>query len=611
MRHDTTRTSENKMTFLHLLGMMAALLGTTQNDSGVIAGKVSRLDGSGGIPGVQVLLVGPATGPGLNAILSNPLMAAEIAEGASFPQVTITTGDDGRFSFKDLAPGLYTLRARREGYFGAALSGDSVTSTVVTATVPLVAGEANAEISLTMARGVTISGRIRYPNGQPMVNVGVGAFQLAYNNGKPVLSAANSKMTDDRGEYRLFWLPPGDYYVGVTPPRPSTTDGRPEAYAKTYYPAATDARTAQRLTVIDGVDLQNMDITVRPLGTSTVSGQVINALSGGGATQPSPFSMFYLLPRDPTLLTDTTVPGLLDMRSDRTGRFELRGVPTGSYDLLTTAQDGQGRAFPGRARIEVGPGNLENVVINIRPGVEVKARVRFDGQMISAQPVAQNPVLSQDPNLLRVAPSPSLVDRGSAAPAIRLQLRSKENNAALFDSAAAFNASSDSEGSVVFPNVPESVYTVQVSGSVPANAYVADIREGGVSIYGSGLEITGERPGLIEVILASGGSTVKGVARDAAGKPAINALIVLIPESSRRQNVALYKNVRTGTDGAFTITAVPPGEYKLFAWRSVFSVPATAYMNADFLSKYESRGQPLSIGAGGSPAVELTLIPTN
>jgi hypothetical protein len=443
-----------------------------------------------------------------------------------------------------------------------------------------------------------------------MINVNVAAVQLAYNNGKPVLSAGSGKMTDDRGEYRLFWLPPGDYYLGVTPPRPSTTDGRPEAYARTYYPSATDARTAERVKVIDGVDLQNMDITVRPLGTSTVSGQVINALPGGGATQPSPLSMFYLLSRDPTLLTDNTVPSLLDMRSDRTGRFVLRDVPTGSYDLLTTALDGQGRAFPGRARIEVGPGNLENVVINIRPGVEVKARVRFDGQTIAAQPVAPNPAL-QEANLLRVASSPSLVDRGSAAPAIRLQLRSKENNAGLFDSAAASNASSDSEGTVVFPNVPESVYTVQVSGSLPANAYVADIREGGVSIYDGGLTITGDRPGLIEVILASGGSPIKGIARDATGKPAINALIVLVPESSRRQNAALYKNVRSGNDGSFTISAVPPGEYKLFAWRSVFSVPATAYMNADFLSKYESRGQPLSVRAGASPAVELTLIPTN
>jgi hypothetical protein len=321
--------------------------------------------------------------------------------------------------------------------------------------------------------------------------------------------------------------------------------------------------------------------------------------------------MFYLLSRDSNIQTDTTVPSLLDMRTDRTGRFELRGVPIGSYDLLTTAQDGQGRAFPGRARIEVGPGDLDNVVITIRPGVEVKARVRFDGQPIAAQPVPQNPGLPQEANLLRIAPTPSLVDRGSAAPAIRLQLRSKENNPALFDSAAASNASSDAEGAVVFPNVPESQYTVQVSGTLPANAYVADIREGGVSIYDSGLAITGERPGLIEVILTSGGSTIKGIVRDAAGKPAINAIIVLVPESSRRQNIALYKNVRSGTDGSFTMSAIPPGEYKLFAWRSVFSVPATAYMNANFLLKYESRGQPLSARAGAGPNVELTLIPTN
>lgn len=174
------------------------------------------------------------------------------------------------------------------------------------------------------------------------------------------------------------------------------------------------------------------------------------------------------------------------------------------------------------------------------------------------------------------------------------------------------NASIDAAGAIIFPNVPESIYAVHVSGSVPENAYVADIREDGVSIYDSGLAVTTASPGLIDVIVSSGGSTIKGTVRDAADKALANAVIVLVPPASRRQNPVLYKNVRSSNDGSFTITAVPPGEYKLFAWHSVFSVPATAYMNAEFMSKYEARGQSVSVAAGATPPfVLLTVLPAD
>lgn len=186
------------MSLLSLLAVLAAFQGTTLSNQGVIAGKITQLDGTGRVSGVQVLLVGPATGPGLNAIISNPLMAAEIAEGASFPQVTITTGDDGRFSFKNLAPGLYTIRAKRDGYFGASMPGSPPTSTLTTTSVTVVAGQTNPEVSLALAHGVTISGQVRDPNGQPMPDVTVAAFQMKYSDGRPALGATLSKTTEDR-----------------------------------------------------------------------------------------------------------------------------------------------------------------------------------------------------------------------------------------------------------------------------------------------------------------------------------------------------------------------------------------------------------------------------
>src|SRR5262245_39297933 len=104
-----------KLLLLCVILVTAGIQAPTQTNSGVISGKVARPT-SEGISGVEVLLVGPLTGTAANAATSNPLMIAEIAEGASIPQATLTTENDGRFVFRNLAPGQYTLRVRREGF---------------------------------------------------------------------------------------------------------------------------------------------------------------------------------------------------------------------------------------------------------------------------------------------------------------------------------------------------------------------------------------------------------------------------------------------------------------------------------------------------------------
>ena len=48
-----------------------------------------------------------------------------------------------------------------------------------------------------------------------MPNVNVAAHAITYENGRIYPQLASSQTTDDRGEYRMFWLPPGDYVVVV------------------------------------------------------------------------------------------------------------------------------------------------------------------------------------------------------------------------------------------------------------------------------------------------------------------------------------------------------------------------------------------------------------
>jgi len=53
------------------------------------------------------------------------------------------------------------------------------------------------------------------PDGDPIGRVQVLALRLVYDGGKQVLTIAQTVTTNDRGEYRMFWLTPGAYRVAA------------------------------------------------------------------------------------------------------------------------------------------------------------------------------------------------------------------------------------------------------------------------------------------------------------------------------------------------------------------------------------------------------------
>jgi hypothetical protein len=92
---------------------------------------------------------------------------------------------------------------------------------------------------------------------------------------------------------------------------------------------------------------------------------------------------------------------------------------------------------------------------------------------------------------------------------------------------------------------------------------------------------------------------------DALRKPVPTARIALVPERSRRQNLLLYKAAVSDSKGSFTMSGVAPGQYSLFAWESL---PGTAYMSAEFMAPYETKGQAVTITEGAVANTEVKLI---
>jgi hypothetical protein len=641
-------------------------LQTPQVNNGVIEGRVTRVGSSEGISDVQVTLIGPSTvtssalgglytpntslTPDMRAQIDQlinsapPNITLEVVANAAIrmeanllglpapalptpnsttaapppaPQTAVVTNSEGVFAFRNLAPGRYQIRAQREGYFGAPPPGSAIVgaSTIVNTTATVITGQPTQPVSMAMLRGAIVSGRVRDPNGQPMQTAQVGAFQINYQNGRKVLQQMNSRQTDDRGEYRLYWLPPGDYIIGTIPRRGLITAAPTpqDNYARTFYPNTVEGQSATVVHAGEGAEISGIDVLVRPDATGRILGRVVHSFVGPYG-QPAIASTFYLFPANPVGLADTGITNFPNSSPNRTtGEFDIRGLLPGPYELMSNVPDGNGRQAWGRTRVNVTPGDVRDVTLSITPGIELKAQLSVDGApsgyTMQAPPAGARGALTVLNGVVtQLPPAPPAPPAPVPTPTYRIQLRSAEGLGLVppYENASNQDMSYDPSGVFTFRSVVPGKYYIAVQ-PLPANAYVVDVKAGGTSVFDSGVDISSQT-GEIQVIVSTSGAKIQGRVIDAEQKPAASARVVLVPPASRRQNVQLYKVATSDSSGNFTISGIAPGDYKLFAWETV---PNTAWLNQEFLAPFEGRGLAVTVSASGStPAtIELKRIP--
>src|SRR5262249_46703593 len=147
--------------------------------------------------------------------------------------------------------------------------------------------------------------------------------------------------TNDRGDYRLFWLTPGSYYIGVVPVRPDTglTDVR-GIYAKTFYPGTTDINNAAILTVHPGEEL-NADFKIQWLPLRRISGQIADRVAA--IASPNQKYSIFLVPSEANSLVDPQLQPAITVGNDDAGqstiKFDISRVFPGKYDMLVETVD--------------------------------------------------------------------------------------------------------------------------------------------------------------------------------------------------------------------------------------------------------------------------------
>src|SRR3954471_19916794 len=102
--------------------------------------------------------------------------------------------------------------------------------------------------------------------GEPVANARITLQSYQYVQGrKQLVPAGGGGSTNDLGEYRVFGIAPGKYYLSATPmiTSPFANDrsasaGPEEDYVSTYYPGTIDPASAAQLDVAAGAQLRGI-----------------------------------------------------------------------------------------------------------------------------------------------------------------------------------------------------------------------------------------------------------------------------------------------------------------------------------------------------------------
>ena len=570
-----------------------------------IQGKVARRDSSAPLPDVVVVIQ-----------RTDGLFERSITQ----PSYSAKTSDDGAFTFQNIEPGQYRVSATRPGF----VYGQGGTSGPGLA-IAIAAGQKIRDVHLAMISAGVIAGRIADHNGDPVDNAQVQVSKASYAAGRRKLVAVQSVTTNDLGDYRLFGLTPGQYYVSATPvesskqhsnasdgdeiqasvstigavtkfssstsptasPIPAPRDSQPsvsiaaikrilkdggtveEANLPVYFPGTTDVQAAKSVDLPAGGIVGGIDFVMSPVGVRHIRGRV----TASDSVRLGPVSI-TLIPRNPGV-EDYTPPKVTVDES--TGTFELSGVQRGLYSLLASSA-----TMFGRVPIQMDDADLPNVVVAMTNGFTLSGKVNVenpDPKALNAKAaIIDAVVLNADPQI------PGLP--------------------------GGFSGRVESDGSFVITGVIPGRYQTAVAyhsnpGETTPLLYSKGAGLGDVDVLG-GLQLEFQPQEKLEIVLGTKPGSIEGVALSQKRDALANVTVVAVPEMGYRRRTGLYKRVSTDPNGRFQIQGLRPGEYKVFAWEEV---ERDAWLDPDFIRAYEDRGISVYVREGVSATVAPDVIP--
>lgn len=485
-------------------------------------------------------------------------------------KIATKTAADGHFELKNVPAGQYRLMVRRNGYVSQELGqkkpGDPG------ATFTLGPSQQKTDLVFKLGRAAVISGRIYDEDGEPMAGVSVLAMRQVYREGRRQLGIAARVESDDLGEYRLFGLAPGRYYVSAETPNwnrvvgdrefsGSNRNGGEKGYAKIYYPSALEFGKASSIYVKEGDEIPSTDILMREVTVYRVRGKVAYLFPHKGKND----TQLQVMRRGQQVNWDFVSFQSVD-RAD--GTFEIPELQSGEYTVTANYFD-QGKNYSTQEDVDVFNADVDGFTLILGESVNIQGRVLWEGKVSLVEGVAT----------IGLYPAQSGTMWGGEA-------HVDENNR------------------FTLKEVPQGTFHLNVDG-ISKDCYIKEVRLGESLVPDQIVQIKRGGASELEITVSSRGARLQGTVLNEEKLPVAGVWVVAVPEETKRSLHHLYKPVTTDQYGHYDLRGLTPGEYTIFSWDGI---ERGEWEDSDFLKATEAKGVVLDASDGDTKSTDLQLI---
>lgn len=511
------------------------------------------------------------SGSVFNSVTNEPVRRALVQVNSGNEQHSAFTGSDGRFQMDGIPEGTAMVSAQRPGYFDPRFLPNRSGMPVPSYTVG--SGGNDFRVPLTPESGIT--GTVLDADGEPIENVQVQLLAQQMVNGRKQWQNRGAASTDEQGSYSIGELMPGSVVV-CTAAQSATpmAAANAESFPPKCFPDSPDVQSAQIIDVQPGQQAR-ADFKLISAPAFTVSGIVAGIVPGMG---------MGAWVEGPEGMQMQVAHGGVD---PSTGRFMIRSVPNGSWNIHFQGGDRKGNLLEAIEPVTVSGADVRGRRVVLQPGADIPIEiVRASAEQ--ASPANQEGTQPQPPN--------------GAAQTPQVQVHLTPVTGAM-NGQQYYSSQLPNEDGTFDPAAPAAVRSVppgsyQVGAQVMGQGCVSSVSSGSMDLSRQPLIVSaGSAPPAISVTLRNDCASIDiTLHTDVSGSSAYVLVLADAPHSEP-QILSIQTN-----GGSVTVSNLSPGSYRVYA---VEDVQSLEYTNPEALRNLPS--QSLSLEPNGKAALTLEL----
>lgn len=535
-------------------------------------------------------------------IVSIRIRIAPVKTAAGGQMTTAVTDDRGMFRIGGLSQGTYSIVSEGSPDYQSVVA---TRAPVSPSSKPLtIQVREGAEHSVALAYqdtavilsyaevGAVVTGHVVDEYGEPAPGLTVRLARVG-SSGITAGEFSNvPRLTDDRGEYRLFHIPAGQYFLVVSDDTGNASADDP-AWLPVYFPGSLSAVDAIPLNVGRSEELAGMNIIFSRSRGTRLFGYAMNS-----AGQPLRSQVRLAAP----IPWSGAEPRARIVGTREDGSFELGSVPPGRYTLHTTT--------PAAGAVYVTLSGMQSNV-QLVPRAPAESPREYGFLPVDAQGNELGPLMMQT--------SPGATVSGRLVLEASAPLTTRPAFPFVAVAASEHFPMSDQPSAMLQASLDPELQNFRITGlagtmrlrlGVGSNWWMKSARINGIDAVEAPVVLMSSRESTDDaiIVLADTAGSVSG--RAVSGQtPADDgwAIVFATDRSQRFTGSQRIVTMNLGDEGRFTAPGLPPGDYYVAAVEGSTPLPRNEGRFLELLDTLTPRARRITVGPRQSVTMSQTV----